>query len=292
MAVGGHALVEFGDEAVAHPGAGGLGDVLIARHVPGDVVLEIAAVGDVVVDVEVGIPGVEESEPGAHLRRVGLDVVAVQVHALGVGAEAGGFGAVLAGPVVGAEIFVAIDVEDRDDDEDHVIQPGGVFLADHHVADQHERGVLAFDLSGVNAALDEHDDLAGLSGGLGRERAVLGHDEGDHGAALGRGADGLHFDEARGSLQAVRDLDGFGVGRGLVPIGFLAGGQEVGRRCLGAGGERGGCLGGRRLDRGMRGDGILGEDYGRSNGEECKGSEHVEGYLSALGFALALEYTR
>ena len=60
VAVGGHALVQFGHEALAHPRARRLGDILIARHVPGDVVLEIGAVGDVVVDVEIGVPGVEE----------------------------------------------------------------------------------------------------------------------------------------------------------------------------------------------------------------------------------------
>ena len=38
----------------------GLGDVLIARHVPGDVVLKIRAVGHVVVDVEIGVPRVEQ----------------------------------------------------------------------------------------------------------------------------------------------------------------------------------------------------------------------------------------
>ncbi len=90
MAVGGHALIEFGDEFFAHPGAGRFGDILIAGHVPGDVVLHVGAVGDVVVDQEIGHPGVEDAQPGAHLGRVGLDVVAIQIEALGGGAEAGG----------------------------------------------------------------------------------------------------------------------------------------------------------------------------------------------------------
>ena len=90
VAVGRHALVEFGYEAVAHPGAGRFGDVLVARHVPGDVVLKIGAVGDVVIDQEIGHPGVENVQPGAHFGRVGLDVVAVQVEPLGGVAEAGG----------------------------------------------------------------------------------------------------------------------------------------------------------------------------------------------------------
>src|SRR5262249_38974147 len=79
--------------------------------VPGDVVLEIGAVGDVVIDVEVRIPGVEELEPRAHLRRIGLDVVAIEIEALHIGAETRGLGTVLRRAMVGREIFVAVDIE-------------------------------------------------------------------------------------------------------------------------------------------------------------------------------------
>ena len=118
-------------------------------------------------------------------------------------------------------------------------------------------GVLALDLAGVNAALDHDHDLVGLGRGFRREGAILGDDQRDHGAAFGRGADVEHLDEARGALQAVRDLDGFGVRRGLVPVGLFAGGEQIGRRGLGAGGERCGGLGGGRFDRGVRRDRVL-----------------------------------
>jgi len=137
--------------------------------------------------------------------------------------------------------------------------------SDHHVAHQHEYRVLALDLSGVDAALDEHHHFAGLGRGVRSECAVLRDDQRDHGAPLGRGADSLHFDEARGALQAVRDLDGFGVRCGLVPIGLFAGGQQVGGRRLGAGRERGGGLGGRGLNGGVRRNRIL--SVGQANGK-------------------------
>ena len=175
VAVGGHALVQFGNVFLAHPVARGFGDVLIAGHVPGDVVLHVGAVGDVVVDEEIGHPGVERAQPGAHFGRVGLHVIAIEIQALG--------------------------------------------------------------------------------GGFGGEGAVLGDDQGDHGAAFGRGADVHHFDEARCAFQAVRDFHGFGVGSCFVPAGFLAGGEKVLRRILGAGGQRRGLLGGGRFGCGVRGDG-------------------------------------
>ena len=53
---------------------------------------------------------------------------------------------------------MAVDVVDRHDEE----RRGGEQLAppaESEVAQQHERGVLAVDLAGVNAVLDQHDRL-------------------------------------------------------------------------------------------------------------------------------------
>ena len=73
---------------------------------------------------------------------------------------------VLAGPVIRAEVLVAVHIEDRDDDEDGMIEPTREALADGHIAHQHQDGVLAFDLAGVNAALDHDDDLVGPGRGF------------------------------------------------------------------------------------------------------------------------------
>ena len=195
MAVGGHAFVELGDEFVAHPGAGRVGEILVTGHVPGDVVLHVGTVGDVVVDQEIGVPGIENVQPCAHFRSVGLDVIAVQVEALGGVAQAGIARAILLRAMVGAEIFVAVDVENRDDHEDGLIQPGGQLLRDGHIANQHEDGVLTLDFAGVNAALDHDDGLIGFGRGFGREGAILGNHQRDHGAPFGGGADVERLDE-------------------------------------------------------------------------------------------------
>ena len=195
MAVGRHALVKFRNEFVAHPGAGRFGEVLVPGHVPVDVVLHVGAVGDVIINQKIGIPGVEDVQPGAHLRRVCLDVIAVQVETLGRVAQAGIAGTILLRAMVRAEIFVTVDVENGDDHEDGLIQPGGQFLSDGHIANQHEDGVLALDFAGVNAALDHDDGLVGFGRGFGREGAILGNHQRDHGAPFGCGADVEHLDE-------------------------------------------------------------------------------------------------
>ncbi len=112
--------------------------------------------------------------------------------------------------------------------------------------------------------------LSGFGGGFGREGAVLRNHQRDHGAAFGRRADVEHLDEARGAFQAMRNLDRFRVGRGLVEIGLLAGGEEIGRRSLGAGRKRRGGFGGRRLEGGVGRDGVL------CGGEEGKAKEQGE----------------
>ena len=153
-------------------------------------------------------------------------------------------------------------------DEDRVVQPRSEFLADRHVADQHQDCVLAFDLAGVDAALNHDHGLVGFRGGFGREGAILGDNQRDHGAAFGRRADVHHLDEARSFLQPMRNFYGLGVGRRLVPAGFLAGGEQIRRRILGAGGERRGGLGGGRFGGGVRSDGVLREKEGEKGRSE------------------------
>ena len=71
----------------------------MARSVAGDGEVVIRAVGRVRVDNDGRAPLVEEAHQGAHLRRFQLDVVAIEVEPLGVGADANFGGTVLVGTV-------------------------------------------------------------------------------------------------------------------------------------------------------------------------------------------------
>ena len=196
MAIGSHLLIELWNETLVDPALRRRGNVLIARHVPSDVVLDIGTIGHVIIDQEIGHPGIEDLEPGAHLGRVGFDVIPIEVEALRGVAQSGQSRSALAHAMKRAELIVPIDVEDGDDDEDRLIEPCRMGLRHGHIADEHQDCIFAFDFARVNAALDHDDGFAGLCGGFRREGAVFRDDERDSLAAFGRGADFDHFDEA------------------------------------------------------------------------------------------------
>ena len=55
---------------------------------------------------------------------------------------------------------MAVDVVDGDEDEDDVVEQGGLGLCDDHVAQQGEAGVLAVHLAGMDGVLHEQDGAA------------------------------------------------------------------------------------------------------------------------------------
>ncbi len=166
-------------------------------EIPGQVVLVVGAVGRVDVHEEIGHPRIEHREPRAHLRRVGLRVVAIEIEVLRRGAKTHFVRAVLVDAVVRARVLVAVDVEDRQPDEDRVIEQLRVLAADREIAQQHQRRVLALDLAGVDAGLHEHDLLAGCARGFRRELAVLRRDDEHEVATFGRDAEARQVDRAR-----------------------------------------------------------------------------------------------
>jgi len=88
------------------------------RHV----VAELGPVGDVEIRVEHRIVPMKQAQQGLHLWRLGFEVVTVQVQVLGRHPPAGLRGAALVGPLVGAEALVAVDVEDRHEDQGEAAQ--------------------------------------------------------------------------------------------------------------------------------------------------------------------------
>ena len=126
MAGGVDLALEFGRDGFAQPARNAGGHVGGGVGVEGDVVLEVGAVGDVVVDEEVGHPAVEHFEEGAGFGGVGLEVVAIEIDVGAVAAPANDFGAVLVDAVVRGAALVAVEVVDGDEDEDDVIEQRSV----------------------------------------------------------------------------------------------------------------------------------------------------------------------
>jgi hypothetical protein len=176
---------------------------------------------------------------------------------LGSGTQAGRCRTLLAGAVVGAKVFVAVHVEDRDDNKDDLIQPGSVFLCHGHVAYEHEHGILAFDFAGMNSALDQDDDLTAFCGGLRRESAILRYNQRDGRAAFRGIAYFENLDKARSPLQTPRYVNRLSIGSRFVPARLLPSCKKIfwcgcgtGRQSLS--GLRSGWFDGR-----VRGNGVL-----------------------------------
>jgi hypothetical protein len=210
MAARGHAVEDAGLqrpgrrlEVIAAPGLG--------RDHHRDVVLELRAVGGVQVDEQRRLPPRPQRQERAHLGRVGLDEIAVQVEAGGGGAEPHLLGAALVGPMVGAEPLVAVDVEGRDEHDADPRQGPGRHRAGQQIAGEREPGVLAVDLAGVDPGQREQDRRVG--GQVGAPE-----DHRDHRPARGRRAEHLASGLARvGRRQVVAQPHGLVVTAGLQP---------------------------------------------------------------------------
>ncbi|SST12365.1 Uncharacterised protein [Acinetobacter baumannii] len=153
------------------------------------------AVGGVGVGEEAQLVVVEHPGDVADLRAVELGEVAVEIEIAAVHPPAGLLRAVLVDPPVGAAAQVAVDVDHRDEQQvDLLQQPGERAVGSAHVAQQHEHGVLAVGLAGMDlgfhqqgrlgGALQAGGGLVGLGGGGHQQHRVT------LGAALGQLAQG------------------------------------------------------------------------------------------------------
>ena len=144
---------------------------------PGQEPVVVGAVCHMVVDVNVGLPPVDEGCQSDSLHGVQLEVVAVEVETGDCCPEAHSTdGSMLIGPVGRGDVFVAVGVVDRREEDDACIEQVGV-SAEHDVTENHHRRGLAVDLSRMNAALDQHDGLAGGMRGFWGEQPVFGYDD-------------------------------------------------------------------------------------------------------------------
>ena len=170
---------------------------------------ELRAVGDVQVDVQDRVPLVQQSQHRLHFRRVGLDVVAVQVEVLRGRAPAHFFRSDLVRPVPAAEALVAVYVQHRHEDERGGGERARRRSSVEHFTQREQAGVLAVDLAGVNAALHEHDRPLGTMGCGRVEHAIGGCDEREHRSAFGRASEleAAHLGGPRLLIRGAQPFD-------------------------------------------------------------------------------------
>lgn len=198
----------------------------------GHVMFELGAVGGVQVGVDERVPRVEVLQQGHHLRGLRLGVVAVEVEVLRGGAPAHLLGAILVGTVVGAEALMAVHVEDGDEDGGDALEDAGLLLPGEQVAQQPEASVLAVNLTGVDAALEEDDGALLARRGGGREGAIRAGDERKQRPAFRRGANRVAADLAGKRLgEGAAERLHFRVAARARPAALFGDGGE-GRRCL------------------------------------------------------------
>ena len=196
--------------------------------------LELRAIGCVQVDIGQRIPGVHEAQHRLHFRRVGLQVVAVQVQVLGGGAPAHFHRAALVRAVPFAKALVPVDVKHRHEQQHLLVERALARAAFEDFAQRQETRILAVDLAGVDAALDQRDGQTCLFGGRRREHAVVVCHQRLHRAAFRRDAEVDALDLLRIRLRkggAQRD-------RFIVAAGGLEAGALRDRRQIGGSGVR------------------------------------------------------
>ncbi|MCU0244187.1 MAG: hypothetical protein MUE80_05505 [Acidobacteria bacterium] len=173
------------------------------------------AVGRVAVDEEERVPAPQDvADEAAHLGALELHAVAVEVEVLAVVTDARALlGAVLAHAVAGVHLVVAVGVEDGGDEQDDLVEVGP-FGVEEDVPGQHERGLLALDLSGVDIGLDVDDDAVVVAEEERIVRQRVADDQERDGPAFGRDGQGLDPDERRELLEVADEGQDVGVGRG------------------------------------------------------------------------------
>ena len=192
---------------------------------PGDVVLEVHAVGDVKVEIEVRPPAVECPDERAQLRRIELGVVAVEIQVLGGGAPAAFLGASLVDPGEAGESLVSVRGEHRDEEEVRPAEERALRAAHRHVAQEHEPGVFPVHLTRMDAGLGEERGFAAGVKRLLREGSLLRRDDHPDVAPLGALAQRNEAQLRRGGDEALE------VGDCLVVAGRALESGLLGRRC-------------------------------------------------------------
>ena len=154
----------------------------------GNVVAEFGAIRDMQIQCGQRIPGIDQRQHRLHFRGVGFHIITVEVVALGGHPEPHFRRPALVGAVPCFEVFVAIDIEYRHEQQHLLVQQTLANLALQQIAQQPEAGVLAVDFTGMDAALRQHHRHALGTGIVSRQCATGGHRQRLHWPALRAGA--------------------------------------------------------------------------------------------------------
>ena len=117
----------------------------------------VGAVGDVDVGPQIGLPRLDGCHHGSYLGRIELGEIAVQVEVAGVGAPAHLGRAALIDAGKGRGAFMTVDVENGYEEQIDPLEKLAESTAHGQISQQHEPGILAIDLTAVNAGLREED---------------------------------------------------------------------------------------------------------------------------------------
>src|SRR5207247_9131480 len=99
-----------------------------------DVVLIIRAVGDVKIDIEIGLPLIERANHGLNLRRIDLRVIAIQIEVLRTRAPARLLRPALVHSSVFRAALVTVDIEDGNEKKIRALEQVAFRAAHRHVA--------------------------------------------------------------------------------------------------------------------------------------------------------------
>ncbi len=156
--------------------------------------LEIRTVRHVYVNVKNGIPGIEQSQHRMHLGRIRLHVIAIEIEVLRGGAPPHLLWPGLVGAIPMTEALVSVNVEDRYEHQDEVLQSTLIY---QELPQSEQPGVFAIDFAGVDASLHQHHRQAAPPRLFGIQCAGSRSDQREHGPAFRSTAEFHAFDEVR-----------------------------------------------------------------------------------------------
>ncbi len=193
MSGSGDRLVEIGRQHITLPGGQRRIHIRTGIKCIGHVILVIGAVRDVIIHKKVRQPPVPQLQESARLRRIGLQVIAIQIQVLRLRAPAHLLGSVLIDAVVKAEALMAVGVVNRDDQHHGAVEQRRFALGDHHVAQQRQAGIFAIHLAGVDGVLNEHNGTVRLVQRRRIEDPVFGNSHHIKIAVFARLAEGFYL---------------------------------------------------------------------------------------------------